>query len=112
MIYPNLIQQFATNIECNIFLNSDTPNNFGEYEEIKLLNLKGFYKDTSKVKTDTNHTSTIIKGIVIFDGDIYKERPYISSGQVEIFGVKRNIISCSKKRNFDGTVNYTKIELE
>ena len=52
-----------------------------------------------------------IEGTILIPGDIAPGISSISSGEVEVLGIKRNIYKGEKARNPDGTVNYTKLEL-
>lgn len=112
MIYPNLVMDFTQTTTCKVVLNGEKPNQFGNYEEYDLGTLKGKYKDVSRVKEDSKRTRVVINGTLKFNGDIAPFLNVISGGYVEIFGSKRKIVSGSKKRNFDGTINYCELELE
>ena len=112
MYFPNLVLDFTQTTPCKVVLTSETPDNFGNYKEYDLGTLKGKYKDTARVREDAKRTKVQITGTLKFNGDIAPLLPTIGNGYVEIFGTKRNIVKGSKKRNFDGSVNFCELELE
>lgn len=59
-----------------------------------------------------NKTATEIGGTLYFNGDIAPEMDNIARGEVTVYGTEREIISASKARNVDGSVNYTKLEVK
>ncbi len=73
--------------------------------------LRGNYQDRAKTIFTKEKKEVTMTGSLYFRGDICPESPVISGGEVEIFGVKRQIVLGMKARNPDGTVNYTKLEL-
>ena len=69
------------------------------------------YQDKAKTILTADKKLVTINGTVLMPGDIAPLLASISSGEVTVLGVKRNIFKGEKARNPDGTVNYTKLEL-
>ena len=62
---------------------------------------------------DTNEKHDVrLAGRAYFPGDIAPALAEISSGEAVVFGMTRRIISGEKSRNPDGTVNYTRLDLQ
>ena len=87
----------------------------GEYgESIVIGEFKGLcnYQETARrVFSSTGVISKVI-GTCEFNYDILPQVETIYSGEVEIFGNIRNISNCTKGRDNNGNVIYTRLELE
>ena len=75
------------------------------------IDTKCNYQDKAKTVLTAEQKLVRIEGTVLIPGDIAPEIFSISSGEVEVLGIKRNIYKGEKARNPDSTVNYTKLEL-
>ena len=53
-----------------------------------------------------------IAGSALFNGDLCPGLATIPGGYVEIYGERRHIARGTKNRNPDGTVNYTRLDVE
>lgn len=80
--------------------------------EHSLGTLKCNYQDGAETVLTDEKKHVKISGRAFLNGDICPELAIISSGHVEIFGVKRDIIQGTKARNLDGSVNYTELRLK
>lgn len=81
-----------------------SENLFGDY-------LYCNFQDGAKTILNEQKKIVEISGAALFSGDFCPLVPIISGGEVEIFGIKRQILRGIKARNPDGTVNYIKLEL-
>jgi hypothetical protein len=110
MKFPKLVRH-AT-IPVKVIITAEEPNEFGE--KVVLLN-KGFlcnYQDAATVKYTADKQASEITGTIYIDGDILPSAAVIGAGTVEIFGAKREIVKGAKARNFDGSVNYTRLDVK
>lgn len=112
MRYPRLVPDYVCKTDIDVTIYGEGITEEGTPEKYPLGKLKCNYQDgVTTVLTDEKKIVKIT-GRAYFNGDICPEAASISSGQVEIFGVKRNIIQGRKARNLDGSVNYTELGLE
>lgn len=110
MKYPNLVLDKYCNTTIKGKIYSEGVSETGapiEYEFSSKCN----YQSSCKTILTPQQKLVQITGICYINGDLFPDMPEISDGEVEINGVVRKINSCSKSRNPDGTVNFTKMEL-
>lgn len=53
-----------------------------------------------------------LSGCALIPGDIIPELDMITGGTIKVFGNKMRIFEGTKARNPDGTVNYTRLDVE
>lgn len=70
------------------------------------------WQDNAKQVLTPQKQMIQISGTALFNKDIAPGLSVISGGYVEILGEKRNIYKGTKARNPDGSVNYTRLDLE
>lgn len=112
MKYPNLVRKSQCKIPCNVTLYGEGISEEGAPIIAVNVDLYCNYQDRGSVRRDSQRIKDTATGACYFIGDIAPDLPLITSGLVEIFGVKRNIVSGSKGRNPDGSVNFTRLDLE
>ncbi|MBY5033896.1 hypothetical protein K6V78_02210 [Streptococcus gallolyticus] len=112
MKFPQLVLPQFCQTPITVTVNQEGISKDGEPLEAFSENLKCNYQDGVKTVLTEQKKLVQITGAAYFVGDIAPELATLSGGFVEIFGVKRRIASSRKGRNPDGTVNYTKLELE
>lgn len=110
MVFPNLIDEKLCNTPIKVYIHSEELNKYGEPTEYT-LDLKCNYQSSSKAIFTNEKKIVQLTAKAYFKGDIIPEIPEISGGEVEVYGVKRQIFKGHKCRNLDGTVNYTMLEL-
>lgn len=110
MKYPRLIQDFGM-IPCHLVIYGEDTGEYGEPIVILEKDAKCKFVYTESKTFETKKYSVQIKGKCYFDGDIAPEI-YITDGYIEIEGRKRRIMDCIRGRNPDGSVNYTRIDVE
>lgn len=74
--------------------------------------LKCNYQDVAKEILTAQKKIVQITGSAYFQGDIAQEVAVITGGTATVHGETRKIASGMKARNPDGSVNYTRIDLE
>lgn len=63
------------------------------------------------IRTDETH-AVQLSGVALIPGDIAPDCVELSGGTVTVFGQQRRIFRGTRARNPDGTVNYTRLEVE
>ena len=111
MAYPCLIPDWALNATATVQIAGEGVNEDGEMvpelEITKLCNIQ--LKNTQKL--DSKKQSVDITGKAYFQGDIFPDIRTIKGGSLTCNDVTYGINAGSKALNFDGTVNYTELEL-
>jgi hypothetical protein len=109
MSYPKLVRSAKT--PAKVIIESGEPNEFGERETLLNASFLCNYQDAATVKYTAEKQSEEITGTIYIDGDICPGVAVISAGHVVIFEEKRIIKKGTKARNFDGSVNYTRLDV-
>lgn len=112
MKYPCLVlERFCkTPIEVTIY-NEGIDEDGAPVEDLHINTRCNFQDGAKQVLTPEKQLVTI-SGVAYFTGDIAPSLAVLSGGEVLVCGEKRTIYKGTKARNPDGTVNYTKLELE
>lgn len=108
MRFPKLVRNPQTDV---LVVVTDEPNEFGERKELLNDSFKCNYQDSAKVHYTSEKQAVRITGTIYIDGDILPGYSVIASGHVVIFGEKREIVTGTKARNLDGSVNYTRLDV-
>ena len=111
MFFPNLIDEKLCNTPIKVFIQSEELNKYGEPEKEYVLDLKCNYQSSGRVILSDEKQMVELSAKAYFKGDIVPDLPEITGGEVEIYGVKRNIYKGHKCRNLDGSVNFTILEI-
>jgi hypothetical protein len=109
MKYPKLVRGAKTPV--HVVIESEHTNEFGEREILLSDDFKCNYQDTAKINYTAQKQSSQVTGAIYIDGDILPDVAVIAAGYVKIFGERREIKSGCKARNFDGSVNYTRLDV-
>ena len=112
MKFPKLVPPAFCKTDIDVTIYGEGITEEGAPIEYPLGKLKCNYQDGAKKVLTDEKQIVEITGKAYFDGDICPDAAIISSGQIEIFGVKRDIVQGTKARNPDGSVNYTVLELK
>ena len=110
--YPDLVRPAQCRTPIHVCLESEDLNEDGAPEVIFEADLKCNYQSSSKKILNGQKEYIQLSGAALFTGDIAPDIPNISSGSVLVFGKTHRIARGSKCRNPDGSVNYTRLELE
>lgn len=109
MKYPKLVRMAKTPV--HVVIEAEHPNEYGERETLLDDDFKCNYQDAAKIKFTPQKQSSQVTGAIYIDGDILPGVAVIAAGYVKIFGERREIKSGCKARNFDGSVNYTRLDV-
>lgn len=112
MRYPRLVPDHFCKTDIDVTIYGEGLTEEGAPVKYPLGNLKCNYQDGARTVLTDEKKIVEITGKAYFNGDICPESASISSGQVVIFGVKRDIIQGIKARNPDGSVNYTELRVK
>lgn len=111
MIYPSLIDKRMCHVPVSGTIEREGYGNYGEpLEPVEFEGLCN-YQDKAKTVLTAQKKLIEVTGTAYFPGDICPDAATISGGTAVIFGVQRRIVTGSKARNPDGTVNYTMLEV-
>ena len=111
MKYPCLVPKKFCKTPIKVIVFQEGISEDGEALKAIEIDTKCNYQDKAKTVLTAEQKLVRIEGTVLIPGDIAPEISSISSGEVEVLGIKRNIYNGEKARNPDSTVNYTKLEL-
>ena len=111
MDYPCLIPDWALNatVTCNIA--GEGVNEDGEIVPELTLEKRCNLQLKNEQKLDSKKQSVNITGKAYFQGDICPDIRTIKGGSLVCNGIAYSIHAGGKAINFDGTVNYTVLEL-
>ena len=111
MKYPCLVKRRLCKTNIHVEIDSERVDKYGVPIYGGVYDGKCNYQDVAERITTDEKTVIEIKGKALFPGDIFPELPTIGSGTAIILGEEREIRQGSKRRNPDGTVNYTELEV-
>lgn len=112
MKWPELVPDKYCKTEVRVVIFSENLTEDGAPQIVFDKVLKCNYQDKAKQVLNIQKQLITLTGTALFNNDIVPELPIIASGYVEVFGVKRTIYEGTKCRNPDGSVNYTRIDLQ
>ena len=112
MKYPCLIQKRFCKTDIEVRVNREGRKKYGEPLEQVQWSGKCNYQDNGKTVLTAEKQLIQLSGCALIPGDIAPELPSLSGGELIVNGVKRRIYEGTKARNPDGTVNYTRLEVE
>lgn len=111
MKYPDLVPKYLCKTAISVEIAQEGVDKYGD--PLPTLSWIGTcnYQDEARTAYVDGKKKVIVTGTCLIPGDIVPKLPVISGGDVLIMGVKRSIVTGSKNRNPDGTVNFTKLEV-
>lgn len=112
MKYPCLVQKNVCRTPIHVEINQEGISEDGEPLKALEIDTLCNYQDKAKTILTDDKKTVVITGCAYFRGDIAPDLPVISGGTATLFGVTRRIYTGEKARNPDGTVNYTRLDLE
>ena len=110
MKFPKLVRHAITPVR--VIITAEEPDEFGERKTLLDKKFSCNYQDAATVKYTADKQASEVTGTIYIDGDILPSAAVIGAGTVEIFGAKREIVKGAKARNFDGSVNYTRLDVK
>lgn len=111
MAYPCLIPKWAFNKLVEVYVAGDGVSEDGELLPQLSISQKCNIQLKSEQKLDEKRQSVRLTGKAFFEGDMCPDIRIIKGGKLVCDGIEYNIHAGSKALNFDGTVNYTELEL-
>lgn len=111
MKYICLVPKIMCKTPIHITIYDEKNSEDGEPVAVVDDDFKCNYQDSAKTVLTQEQKLVQITGSAFLCGDIAPNLAVISDGEAVINGVKRKILSGTKARNPNGTVNYTKLEL-
>lgn len=112
MKYPKLVPPWVCTTPITLIFESEGISEEGEPLSNTVSGLRCNWEDGGKVVYTADQKIIEVSGTAYFDGDIVPFLSNIVSGFGEVFGEKREIAQGFKRRNPDGTVNYTEIRFK
>lgn len=111
MKYPSLVPDIMCRTPVTLAVYTETLDENGAPVIAGTYTGMCNYQSSGKLVRRDKEEFVTMTGKCLFNGDILPGVPVIASGEAVIFGAKREILSGSKARNPDGTVNYTEVNL-
>lgn len=112
MKWVNLVPNRLCKTPIDVVIYREGLSEDGAPIETDKISLSCNFQDGAKRIFNTQKISVEISGKAYFNGDICPDIPVISGGYVEVMGENRDICEGFKRRNPDGTVNYTELWLK
>lgn len=84
----------------------------GVPEEISFDSLCIFQEGENKRTYKKDDTEVVLSAEAYIPGDICPDMPNITGGKCEIFGIEYEIATVARKRNPDGSINFTRVGLK
>lgn len=111
MAYPCLIPEWALNATVKVLIAGEGVSEDGELIPQLELEAKCNLQLKNEQKLDSQKQSVSLTGKAYFIGDIAPDIRTIKGGTLTHNDVNYSIHAGSKALNFDGSVNYTVLEL-
>ena len=111
MKFPCLVDKRFCNTPITVNIDNSELNEDGELEEVISIDTKCNLQMGAKTSLTKDKEKIELSGIALFIGDLCPTLPIIASGTVTINGQEYSINKGTKNYNFDGTVNFTTLEL-
>lgn len=112
MNFPCLILDKFCKTELSLMIDTNGVNEDGEpIPSVKWSGKCNYQSQAKKIYTDKK-VWVAVTGTCLIPKDIAPDLAVIASGTATLFGETRKIVSGAKIRNPDGSVNYTRIEVE
>ena len=110
-MFPCLIPEWALNATVKVLISDEGVSEDGELIPQFELETKCNLQLKNEQKLDSKKQSVSLSGTAYFIGDIAPDIRTIKGGSLIHNEVSDSIHAGSKGLNFDGTVNYTVLEL-
>lgn len=112
MKFPNLVLPCFARKEIHVIIYGEGLTEDGAPEIVEDIDeLECNWQAGASTVLTKEKKKVQISGKALFTGDICPDTNDISSGYVEVCGIRRNIAKGQKHYNPDGTVNYTELDV-
>lgn len=112
MVWPKLVPPALCTVPAKVIIMTGGTDEDGA--PIPALEVEAWcnFQSSAKIVLNADKREVQLSGVCLFDGDLAPELPELTSGTVEVVGGVYKLFRGTKARNPDGTVNYTRLELE
>ena len=111
-MWPKLVPPALCKTPAKVSIETGGTDEDGAPIPALVVEAKCNYQSSGKVVLAADKREVQLSGVCLFDGDLAPELPELTGGTVEVAGGMYKLFRGSKARNPDGTVNYTRLELE
>ncbi len=112
MRYPELVPKWVCTTPIHLTIEGEGLDEDGAPSIVFKGSLLCNWQDGGKVVFTDREKIIEVSGTAYFNGDIVPDLSNIVAGTATVFGELREIRRGFKRRNPDGTVNYTEIEFK
>lgn len=112
MNYPRLVPDWVCTTPITVIIESEGLSEEGEPVVAFEADLMCNWEDGGTVRLTNEQKFVDVSGTAYFNGDICPEISNLTCGSVVVFGETRQINHGYKRRDPDGTVNYTELEIK
>lgn len=112
MKYPCLVPKHLCKTDIEVEISQEGLTKYGEPLPSVVWFGKCNYQDSAKTVLTSEKKLIQLSGCALIPGDIVPALPNISGGIIKVNGEIRRIFKGTKARNPDGTVNYTRLDVE
>lgn len=112
MKYPELVPEWVCTTPISLEVESEGITEDGAPAEAYTFTGMCNFQDGGKTVYDADHKAIQISGKAYFQGDILPDISNITGGTATVFENTREILQGFKRRNPDGTVNFTELWLK
>lgn len=110
MKYPQLVPDRVCTTQVTVYKKKGI-NRDGSDKTETIFEGKCFHSEKSNQKLDADRKLILLKGQMLFNGDIAPGESKIDGEAVVAGGITYKIYASEKAKNPDGSVNYTRLEL-
>lgn len=112
MKYPELVPSWVCSTPISLTVEGESLNEEGAPSTIDVPDLMCNWEDGGRAVFTPEQKIIEISGRAYFNGDVIPGISNITAGTAEVFGETREIARGFKRRNPDGSVNYTEIQFK
>jgi hypothetical protein len=107
MKYPQLVREKDCKTPCTVVLFAEGITEDGAPQTAFSGECKCIWQSSARRIRTAKHEEVTLTAEAWFCGDLCPALPEITDGKMTVDGVCRRIVTGTKARNPDGTVNYT-----
>ena len=116
MKYPKLVPEWVCTTPIYLQIEQEGLTEDGEPLTVAIGSAQAplmcNWQDGGRVRLTLEQRIVEVSGRAYFNGDICPSLSNITSGEGYVFGEKREILQGFKRRDPDGTVNYTEVHFK
>lgn len=112
MKYPALVPDWVCTVPIEMTVEGEGLDEDGAPAETTVTGLLCNWQDGGKAVFTAEQKIIEITGRAFFNGDVIPALSNITAGTAQVFGETREIAQGFKRRNPDGSVNYTEVHFK